>query len=234
MSASSFLPGTYRSWLLVEAATGLLLVSLLTVLPRGSSVLVVSVWSAISFLSLVWLGGGLRTRADAVTAVRVMLLLGWMWAARPSWPWSIVLALVLFLDLVDGWLARRSGSSEEGAVYDMEADQLGVLVLAYAAHARGLPAWVLLLPALKYAGILVSTFFGLPVHDPKPKAGDNRRGRFVCGFVFVALWIGVSPLSEVGFKTALAAAALSLLVLSFADDFRFLLRHRRARRLEAR
>ena len=42
-------------------------------LPHGGSVLVLSVWSAISFLSLVGLGGGLRTRADAVTAARVML-----------------------------------------------------------------------------------------------------------------------------------------------------------------
>ena len=232
--ASRFLTGTYRSWLLVEAATGLALVALLAALPRGGSALVPTVWSAFGFLSLVILGGGLRTFADGMTALRLTLLLGWVWAARPSWAWAFALGLILFLDLVDGWLARWAGGTEQGAVYDMEADQLGVLVLAYAAHARGLPAWVLLFPALKYASILAATFLGLPVNDPKPKAGDNRRGRLVCGVVFFALWIGVSPVSDLAFKTAIAGAALGLLAYSFADDFRFLLRHRGARPLVTR
>lgn len=221
--------GAYPSWLLAQSLGGGALLVLLAVLTDSViSVALITLWCGFSFGRLVTLGGGLHGPADLVTTVRLAAAVAWLALTTPGAASATLLALILALDLVDGWLARRFGPTVEGAIYDMEADQLTVLVLAYHAASQGLPVWVLVLPGLKYGSVLVSNLLGVPFADPKPKNGDNRRGRLVCAFTFVAL--GSVTLSGVSssVKTALVAAALCLLLFSFGDDLRFLL-HKEAR-----
>jgi phosphatidylglycerophosphate synthase len=217
----------YQRWLLMQAIVGVMLLCSLSLSSSLEIAFgVVAAWIVLAFGSLLVVVGGIRTPADAVTVLRVGLLVGWILTSSGSLVSAISLLVILGLDLVDGWLARRFGGSDEGAVYDMEADQLAVVAMACAAFAYGLPAWVLLLPGLKYANILLTAALRLPAGDPKPKDGDNRRGRLICAFVFAALWLALVPLVPMPLKTTLSAVAVGLLSFSFGDDLRFLLLHR--------
>ena len=110
------------------------------------AVALITLWCGLAFGRLVTLGGGLHGPADLVTTVRLAAAVAWLSFTNPGAASAGLLALILALDLVDGWLARRFGPTPEGAIYDMEADQLTVLVLAYHAVSQGLPVWVLVLP----------------------------------------------------------------------------------------
>ena len=128
------------------------------------------------------------TLADGVTLARFVGLLAICAAAvttgRITWLIWIGMFAVVCSDLLDGWCARRFGVSEEGAILDMETDQFTTLGFALvAATFAGVGVWILLLPAFKYANILFLVFVRLPAHDPKPRDGDNRRGRIICALV---------------------------------------------------
>jgi phosphatidylglycerophosphate synthase len=66
--------------------------------------------------------------------------------------WLTLCAGSVLLDWLDGPIARRSGTSPAGAVYDLEADSWLTLSSAAAGVAwGGLPAYCLAAPALRYA-----------------------------------------------------------------------------------
>jgi phosphatidylglycerophosphate synthase len=101
--------------------------------------------------------------ADRVTLLRATLVVGVAALAAEALQraggggHAVVVLLValaagaLVLDAVDGWLARRTGTSSElGARFDMEVDALLILVLSvYVAGAQGL--WVLAIGTARYA-----------------------------------------------------------------------------------
>ncbi|MEO6597906.1 MAG: CDP-alcohol phosphatidyltransferase family protein [Planctomycetota bacterium] len=186
---------------------------------------------AASFATLVWVLRARRSVADIATMVRFLGLLAVVGVGSQRfdvWLWAAALVVVL-LDAVDGALARRFGSSEEGAVLDMEADQMTVLGLAVLVVHSGGAAHVLVLPALRYVFVLAMWWLGAPAHDPKPVNGDNRRGRRVCATVLAALLIALWPGIDALARDVVTAAAVLLLAWSFGDDARFLLTHRRAK-----
>jgi CDP-diacylglycerol--glycerol-3-phosphate 3-phosphatidyltransferase len=86
----------------------------------------------------------LRTPANAVTAVRVAgtpVLIYFMVRAVPSW---IALALWIVLtasDSLDGWLARRQGTTASGAFLDPLADKVLVLGALLTLAAMGTFSW---------------------------------------------------------------------------------------------
>ena len=192
-------------------------------------------WGNALFGALLLSGFGLaailrvgRRAADAVTAARFVTLLvavGLAFAGSANAVWVATAAVML--DLVDGAVARRFGGSPQGAVFDMEVDQLTVLALAAVVVAQGGGVHVLLLPALRYAFVLAMWWAGAPAHDPKPKHGDNRRGRRVCAAVMTVLLLALWPPLPALLRDLLTAAAVALLAWSFADDAKFLLAHRR-------
>jgi phosphatidylglycerophosphate synthase len=142
---------------------------------------------------------------------------------------SLAVAAVL-LDLADGAVARRCGGSSEGAILDMEVDQLATLGLAIVGVAgRGLAPWVLILPAMRYVFVLARHAAGAPAHDPKPVNGDNRRGRRICAAMFVLLLLALCPAVPIAWADAATLLAVALLCWSFAADARFLLRQARER-----
>ena len=223
----------YRAWLVIEGVLGLLLCGTLACCLEGDLVFVLSaVWVSAGLAGLFVVGRGLRTTADAVTLFRAGLVLAGplalIWHGGLSWAIVLLFGVAASLDLTDGWLARRHGGTEQGAVYDMETDQMLVFAASVAGvHAAGIGAWLLLAPALKYLYILFSEACGIATTDPKPQTGDNRRARVVCAMLVVILVGNLAPGIPGLVRSLASGIGLVLLVLSFADDFVYLLRHRR-------
>jgi phosphatidylglycerophosphate synthase len=185
---------------------------------------------ALSYVALVVLLRAWRRPADAATIARFAGIAATFAFAAPAqwWTWGLLLAFVV-ADLLDGWLARRFGGSPEGAVLDMETDQFTVLALALACRGEGIAAHVLVLPALRYAFVVLAWLLRIPAHDPKPVNGDNRRGRLVCACVFAALLTAAAPPVAPALGNGIVAVAVVLLAWSFAADARHLHRTLRAR-----
>jgi phosphatidylglycerophosphate synthase len=125
--------------------------------------------------------------ANAVTTLRLALVLalallpGTCAASRVI----ALLSVVLVLDLVDGWLARRCGdASAFGAHFDMETDALLVLVVTLRLWlVHGFGVWVLFSGLLRYLHVL----------GPWLRPGTSReapRSRFG-RYAFVSLMLGL-------------------------------------------
>lgn len=224
------------TWLRVQAAVWspvLLVLAARPALATGALRTAIAVLVGLCFLPLfVRLRAG-RTLADWVTAGRLLGLA--MIVGVADVPWSMAswvgACAVVAADLLDGFVARQCGGSAHGAQLDMETDQFVVLGLAVAAVGRGGGAHVLLLPALRYAFVLAAWGLRIDATDPKPVAGDNRRGRLVCAGVMVLLLVALHPQIPVAIADAATAVAALLLAWSFAGDARFLLAQRRQRRV---
>jgi phosphatidylglycerophosphate synthase len=176
------------------------------------------------------LGSGAKV-ADIVTLLRFLGLLGVgaavALAAQITWPIWVGMLVVVLGDLLDGWCARRFGGSESGVILDMETDQfttLGLTILLAACTQAGL--WLLLLPGFKYAYVLGMLAIGARAHDPKPRDGDNRRGRLICALVMTLLLACALPVMPDLVRKLCSLAAVVVLAYSFSSDAIFLWRHR--------
>ncbi|MBL8751959.1 MAG: CDP-alcohol phosphatidyltransferase family protein [Planctomycetes bacterium] len=171
-----------------------------------------------------------RTVADLVTLARAVAILAVVAVAAvpATWPAFFVAVAAVAADLVDGAVARRWGGGPFGAELDMETDQFTVFGLAVLVVAGGGGVHALVLPAMKYAFVLAAWWLAIPASDPKPVAGDNRRGRIVCASVVVALLAALCPECPAAMGNLAVAVAVGLLAWSFAGDARWLWRHRRA------
>lgn len=92
------------------------------------------------------------TPANAVTVARLLLspvLIALIVARGPSYPGLAVGVFIAVTDGLDGWLARRHGTTRSGAFLDPLADKVLVLGSAGALAAIGRFAW---LPVLLIAG----------------------------------------------------------------------------------
>ncbi|MCB1823109.1 MAG: CDP-alcohol phosphatidyltransferase family protein [Candidatus Competibacteraceae bacterium] len=143
-----------------------------------------------------------------------------------SWFVAALAGFALALDGIDGWLARRNGlQSPFGARFDMEVDAFFILILAVLVFQSGKAgAWVLLSGLLRYG--FVALGYALPwLNRPLP---PRKRRQTVCVLQTAALALCLAPPLIPPWATALAAAALGLLTLSFAVDVRWLWRARRS------
>ncbi|MBE2997510.1 CDP-alcohol phosphatidyltransferase family protein [Nocardiopsis sp. HNM0947] len=194
-----------------------------------------SAWAAGSLYTLVgacllgWAahGRGLGP-ADAVTTMRAVLVGGVVALAAqggPAWPLVALAALALALDLVDGLVARRTGTATAfGARYDMEVDAF-VLVVLGVHVAADLGAWVLLVGAARYV------FWAASVPWPWLAAPlpERRSRKVVAAVQGVALVAAAAPVVPAPAAAALVGSALAALVWSFGRDVRWLLVRHRAR-----
>lgn len=122
-----------------------------------------------------WTPGGAFGRANAVTAVRLVLVLSLPFIpaeASPLWPIGVGLA-VLLSDGLDGYLARRFElESEFGEFFDKETDALFLLVLCLMTSERDLlTSWVVSLGLLRY--LFVVALFLL-----QPDVGKEYRSQW--------------------------------------------------------
>lgn len=138
------------------------------------------------------------------------------------------LALVaLLLDGLDGWVARRSGTTSSfGARFDMELDAFFILVLCLALMMLGKAGlWVLAIGTMRYAFMLA----GLGLHWMTAPLPESRRRKAICVGQVAMLLVGLLPAIDAAAASWLAAAALAGLTGSFATDVAWLYR-RAARR----
>lgn len=136
-------------------------------------------------------------------------------AAR--WLLAAAGAVVLALDGVDGWIARRRAeTSSFGARFDMETDSAFMLALCLLGARFGeAGAWIVLLGLPRYVFVAASWRYPF-LAEPLPR---SERRRAVCVLQGVAALAALSPLA-VG--PLAGAAGLALVLWSFAVDVRFL------------
>lgn len=93
-----------------------------------------------------WFGpSALATPANAVTGVRVLLtpvLLVLIVGVGPSWPAVALWVVLASTDGVDGYIARRHGTTRSGAFLDPLADKLLVLGALWALVIEGGAWWL--------------------------------------------------------------------------------------------
>jgi phosphatidylglycerophosphate synthase len=156
---------------------------------------------------------------NAVTAFRVGIIAA-VGIGLHRGPGLLVAALVLgvfALDVVDGWLARRAGTSSAfGAHFDMESDAFLVLALGLELFARGqLGAWILVPGLLRYLTVLCGAIVAPRAGDmPRSRFGSTACGLLVTGLIAAFVWPN-------GWGAAGAAAGSSLVTWSFARSFYF-------------
>jgi len=167
--------------------------------------------------------------ANLVTLIRagmVCLLLGMVAgneAVASLW-WPIGLAtLILVLDGVDGWLARRQGlCSDFGYHFDMETDAFHVLVLCLLLVGFGKAGpWVLLGGLLRYLFIAAGLLWPA-LRQPLPPSLRRKTGTVV---LTLSLIVALVPLVPHPYSALSAAIGVILVSLSFLLDVIWLLRN---------
>jgi phosphatidylglycerophosphate synthase len=122
-------------------------------------------------------------------------------------------AVALALDLVDGWLARRTGTATAlGARFDGEVDAFLILALSvYVAPAYG--AWALAIGAARY--VFLAGEWLLPwMRAPLP---PRRWRKVVAAMQGVALTVAASAILPRALMQALLVAALASLAASVGE-----------------
>lgn len=162
------------------------------------------------------------TPADRVTvgrgvlgvgcAVLVALALLGMLPAR-TWALFLLAAVTVLLDLVDGAVARHTGTvTERGARWDPEVDSAVLLVLSLAV-ADWAP-WALLIGAMRYLFWLGGRL--RPAWRGKLPFRQSRR--VIAGFQGFALVVALTPFLPLWVGQVITAVAAALLVFSFGRD----------------
>ena len=133
-------------------------------------------------------------------------------------------AVALGLDLLDGWLARRTGTASGlGARFDGEVDAFLMLVLSVYV-ASGFGGWVLLIGAARYV-FLVGEWVLPWLRAPLPARRWRKVVTAVQGVVLTVAAAGVLP--RVVMQVLLVAALVALAV-SFGECVGWLWRRRDA------
>lgn len=161
--------------------------------------------------------------ANCITLLRLALVLALAGShgAFSLFVCAIAAGLVLVLDGVDGFVARRTRSATAfGAHFDMETDALFVLTLAFVLWTRErLGPWILLGGVLRPAYVL--WLWALPAAGEEPR---SRWGRWA----FFAFALGLlAPLASTAAWADVAAIFGTIAVtLSFARSGRYWYRRR--------
>jgi phosphatidylglycerophosphate synthase len=174
--------------------------------------------------------------ASWVTLVRATLAVGVAALVADSFAGDTPVALLvtlatvaLVLDLVDGWLARRSGTASAlGARLDGEVDAFLILTLSvYVASTLG--AWVLAIGAARY--LFLAGEWLLPwMRTPLP---PRRWRKVVAAMQGVVLTVAAAEVLPEALTTTLVVVALAALVASFGECVWWLWRRRHETREQA-
>jgi phosphatidylglycerophosphate synthase len=132
------------------------------------------------------------------------------------WVASAAALLALVLDGVDGWVARRSRmASAYGRHLDMNFDTVMMGILALLAWQGGKAGpWVLAIGLARY--IFVAAGWVWPWLNAELPLSQRRR--VICVVQIAALLVCLTPLMVPPVSSLAAAAALGLLLFSFAVD----------------
>jgi len=175
--------------------------------------------AGISFLLLLyvcrseWTPAGQFGWANRITLLRLLLVI--MITVVHAAPAVIMLLalLILVLDSLDGWLARKlTLCSEFGEYFDKETDAFFILSLCWLLYLQQrFPAWILLPGLLRYGFVL----FLLLARPPAYKEPQTHLGKFIFGFTVGSLILSFSDYPEI--YQPLAILMVLLLCYSFAE-----------------
>ncbi len=87
----------------------------------------------------------LATPANAITAARLLaspVMIGLVLAYGANWPSVVIGVFVFATDGLDGWIARRQGTTSSGAFLDPLADKIVVLGILYSFVYRDTISWI--------------------------------------------------------------------------------------------
>ena len=225
----------------VVAVAGLICTAALGWLTRSwigagaSYPIVAAAFFAVLFTAVVTVAGAHHphTRfgpANSVTTIRAIVaaltagLVGQ--DASPPVLWAVIgiTALMVVLDGVDGWLARRTRmASVFGARLDMETDAAFILILSVLVWQHGKAgAWVLGCGLMRYA--FVAAGWLMPWLARPLRA--TRRGRIVAISQLIGLAMAFAPIVPQPASAVIAAVTFVALAWSFAIDVAWLWRRR--------
>ena len=142
----------------------------------------------------------------------------------PVYWWIIVIsAIAMGLDGVDGWMARRTGTTTAfGVRFDMELDALLLLALSILVWRSGQTgAWVILIGGLRYLFVAAGWIWPA-LRQALP---DRQRRKAICVVQGVVLLVCLGPITPSIVASGAAIGALCLLIYSFAVDVWWLLRN---------
>jgi phosphatidylglycerophosphate synthase len=121
---------------------------------------------------------------------------------------------------IDGRAARRQGlASPFGAGFDMETDAFAILVLSLlVAKTAAVPFWVLAIGAMRYLHLAAGRVCVGLRRPPPPRRRSDRRRQTIAVVQSLALILALIPATPPAVAAIGCAAALALLVYSFAAD----------------
>ena len=203
---------------------------------------VVSVWYPVKafgvFAAIVMIAGsrwavhrpfptfGLANRITTSRAFFVSLAAGLI--GEPTRPDAATAAVIVgiiasALDGLDGWAARRTGTTSAfGARFDMEVDALLIQVLAILAWQWDKAgAWILLSGLMRY-GFVAAGWVWTWMQAPLPPSLIRKT---ICVVQTVVLLIALLPQVTPPASALVAAAGLGVLSYSFLTDTIWLWRH---------
>jgi phosphatidylglycerophosphate synthase len=210
----------------------------LGLLALSGLVLSTSVWSLAAFglcIGLVTVGlrrlyphaaFGLCNTVTLGRAALISLLFGALFEVHTVSAWLVfgLSLVVLALDGIDGWLARRSRlKSAFGAWFDMETDAaLGAVLALWLLISGKTGAEILVLGFMRYVFVLA----GLVWPALRRELPESIRRKTICVVQIGALILLVFPLLPASLVTLVATVAAALLAISFAVDTIWLVRQR--------
>lgn len=160
-------------------------------------------------------------RATLVCAVAALTAHSYVRSA-PAAPLVTLSVVALALDGVDGWVARRTGTtSAVGALFDQEVDAFLILILSVLV-APSAGAWVLAIGAARYAFLVAGWVV------PWFSASLPRRywRKVVAAAQGIALTCAAAHILPSALTTTVLVVALGLLTESFGRDTWWLWRRR--------
>jgi phosphatidylglycerophosphate synthase len=163
-----------------------------------------------------WTHSGSLGWANAVTASRAVIVsaVGARLGDAPAELLALIVLGLFALDGVDGYLARRRGTTSEfGALFDMETDAFFVLTIVLVLFERDLGVWVLVTGVLRYVYVLLRAV--VPARNPD--VARSRFGRLAFTGLALGLFFAFAVPGVVGRTAALAGTAL--VTFSFARSF---------------
>jgi phosphatidylglycerophosphate synthase len=146
--------------------------------------------------------------------------------SRPAPTAAIVTlaSLVIALDAVDGWIARRTATaSAVGARFDGEVDAFLILALSVEV-AQSLAPWVLAIGLMRYAFLVA----GRPAPWLRAALPPRQWRKSVAAIQGIVLTVAAATLLPAVWGRVAVAVALALLLESFGRDVWWLHRHRPA------
>ncbi len=150
--------------------------------------------------------------ANWITAVRLVLVLGLTATPGADLRWvAFVCSLVLGLDTLDGYVARRSGSASVfGGRFDMETDATFVLTMGiHCVYGIGLGAWALIPGLWRYCYVLFMAFFPTRFGEA-PRSSFARYSFAITSVITVGALLSPPPF---------AAAAMTLVSAMVSYSF---------------